>query len=76
MPARRRQLLTYLAIAVVVLFLLASLFNDRSSTSIDGILWWLAIFMFALLIVAVSVGFIQFLMARTRTRRPRRSRAR
>ena len=36
-----RQACGYLAVADVVLFLIASAFNDHSSTSVDGIVWWL-----------------------------------
>ncbi len=69
-----RQVATGLFVTDVVLFLLAAAFNDHSNTSIDGILWWIAIAVFALLIMLGVAVFIQFL--RTRRRRPKRSRAR
>jgi Na+/proline symporter len=68
-----RQTLGRLAIAVVVLFVLAAAFNDHSTTSVDGILWWIAIAGFILLIVAAFGVLVGFLLRRTR---PRRSRAR
>lgn len=71
-----RQFWTRVAVADVVLFVLASVFNDQSSTSADGILWWLAIGVFVLLLVAGSVMLIQFVWTRTRGRRLRRPRAR
>ena len=58
--------------ADVVLFVIAAALNDRSSTSVDGIIWWIAIAGFVLLVAAsfaVLVGFV-----RSRARRPRRSR--
>jgi ABC-type nickel/cobalt efflux system permease component RcnA len=67
-----RQLATGLFLADIALFLLAAAFNDRSSTSADGILWWLAIAGFALLIVFGTGVFVQFV--RTRRKRPRRAR--
>jgi ABC-type nickel/cobalt efflux system permease component RcnA len=69
-----RQVATGVFITDVVLFVLASAFNDRSSTSVDGILWWVAIAVFLLLIVFGLGVLVQFL--RTRRRRPRRSRVR
>jgi ABC-type nickel/cobalt efflux system permease component RcnA len=69
-----RQLLGRLAIAVVVLFVLAAAFNDHSSTSIDGILWWLAIAGFVLLIVVACVILVQFLRSRGKRRGQPRSR--
>ncbi|MGH2895007.1 MAG: hypothetical protein ACRDPM_17320 [Solirubrobacteraceae bacterium] len=67
-----RQILSRLAIADVVLFLIAVAFNDRGSTSVDGIIWWLAIAVFGVLIVVgcvVLVGF--FWSCGKRARRPR-----
>jgi ABC-type nickel/cobalt efflux system permease component RcnA len=69
-----RQVATGLVVLDVALFLAASAFNDHSTTSVDGILWWLAIFVFALLILVGLTVFVQFL--RARRRRPRRSRVR
>jgi ABC-type nickel/cobalt efflux system permease component RcnA len=65
-----RQVATGLFVTDVVLFLLASTFNDHSSTSVDGILWWLAIAVFALLVMFGLALVVQFM--RTRRRRPRR----
>lgn len=78
MPAilASRQLWSRLVIADVVLFVLASVFNDQSSTSADGILWWVAIGLFVLLLVAGSVMLVQFVVMRARARRLRRPRAR
>lgn len=69
-----RQVATGLFVTDVVFFLLAAAFNDQSNTSIDGILWWIAIAIFLLLIMFGLAVFVQFL--RTRRRRPKRSRAR
>jgi ABC-type nickel/cobalt efflux system permease component RcnA len=69
-----RQVATGLFVTDVVLFLLAAAFNDHSSTSVDGILWWVAIAVFLLLMMFGLAVFVQFL--RTRRRRPKRSRAR
>jgi NAD/NADP transhydrogenase alpha subunit len=68
-----RQILGRLAIAVVVLFVLAAAFNDHSTTSVDGILWWVAIAGFILLIVAACAVLVGFIV--TRRKRPRKSRA-
>jgi ABC-type nickel/cobalt efflux system permease component RcnA len=69
-----RQVATGLFVTDVVLFLLASTFNDHSSTSVDGILWWLAIAVFALLVMFGFAVLVQYM--RTRRRRPKRSRVR
>lgn len=69
-----RQVATGLFMTDVVLFLLASTFNDHSSTSVDGILWWLAIAVFALLVIFGLGLVVQFI--RTRRRRPKRSHVR
>jgi heme/copper-type cytochrome/quinol oxidase subunit 2 len=69
-----RRVATRLFLADVVLFVLASAFNDHSRTSVDGILWWIAFAGFLLLIVFGLGVFVQFM--RTRRRRPKRSRAR
>ncbi len=60
----RRQVFRYLVVVDVMLFLIASAFNDQSTTSVDGVLWWIALFLFLLLIVAGSVILIQFLISR------------
>jgi hypothetical protein len=72
--AATRRACAYLAIADVVLFLIAAAFNDHSTTSVDGIVWWIAIFGFLLLIVAGFVVIVQFLLSRGN--RPRRARPR
>jgi hypothetical protein len=69
-----RQVARGMVLTDVVLFVLASVFNDHSGTSVDGILWWLAIAVFVLLILFGFGVFVQFL--RTRRTRPRGSRAR
>lgn len=73
MPAPR-QLFSGLAIADVALFVIAAAFNNQSSTSVDGIIWWLAIALFVVIIVLAFGLVIQFI--RTRAKRPRRSRTR
>ncbi len=67
----RRQVFRYLVVLDVVLFLIASAFNDQSTTSLDGVVWWIALLVFLLLIVAASVILIQFLISRGK--RPRRT---
>jgi ABC-type nickel/cobalt efflux system permease component RcnA len=69
-----RQVAKGLVLTDVVLFVLASVFNDHSSTSVDGILWWLALAVFLLMILFGLGVFVQFM--RTRRTRPRRSRVR
>jgi len=69
-----RQLCSALAVADVVLFLVAGAFNDHSNTSVDGILWWLALFVF-LLLIAIGIYVLgRFLW--THRRQPKRRRAR
>ena len=68
-----RQLCSALAVGDVVLFLVASAFNDHSNTSVDGILWWLALFVFILLIAIGIYVLGRFLW--THRRRPKRARA-
>lgn len=69
-----RQVFKVAAIADIALFLIASAFNNHSSTSADGIIWWIAIAVFVAIIVAGSVVFLQYL--RGRMKRPRRTGAR
>jgi ABC-type nickel/cobalt efflux system permease component RcnA len=69
-----RQVAIGLVVTDIALFLLASAFNDHSNTSVDGILWWMAIAVFVLLILFGLGVLVQFL--RTRRRRPKRSRVR
>jgi hypothetical protein len=64
-----RQLCLGIVAADVVLFLVASGFNDHSNTSVDGFVWWAALVLFAVLI-AIGVYILgQFLWTRMRTRR-------
>jgi hypothetical protein len=72
--AATRRACVYLATADVVLFLIAAAFNDHSTTSVDGIVWWIAIFGFLLLIVAAFIVLVQFLLSRGK--RPTRTRPR
>jgi hypothetical protein len=74
MAVNRQQACGYLAVADVVLFLIAVAFNNQSTTSVDGIVWWIALFVFLLLILVGFVVLIQFL--HSRGKRPRRTRAR
>jgi ABC-type nickel/cobalt efflux system permease component RcnA len=69
-----RQLCSALAIGDVVLFLVAGAFNDHSNTSVDGIVWWLAVFVFLLLIAVGMYVLGRFLW--THRREPKRARAR
>ena len=49
-----RQLCIWVVAADVILFLVASAFNDHSNTSVDGFVWWAALALFAALI-AIAV---------------------
>jgi intracellular septation protein A len=69
-----RQVWSRLALADVVLFLIAAAMNDQSSTSVDGIIWWVAIALFGVLIVVACVVLVGLI--RSRARRPRRPRTR
>jgi ABC-type nickel/cobalt efflux system permease component RcnA len=68
-----RQLCSALAVGDVVLFLVAGAFNDHSNTSIDGIVWWLALLVFLLLIAVGMYVLGRFLW--THRRQPKRARA-
>lgn len=68
-----RQLCSALAVGDVVLFLVAGAFNDHSNTSVDGILWWIALFVFILLIAVGIYVLGRFLW--THRRQPKRARA-
>lgn len=67
-----RQVWRKVAIADVVLFLIAVAFNGHSNTSLDGIVWWLALALFCLMILAAFAIAVQYVI--TRLRRPRRAR--
>ena len=69
-----RQLCISLAIVDVILFLVASTFNDHSNTSADGIVWWAALGLFAALVAIGSVIFGKYTW--TRVRRASRTRTR
>jgi uncharacterized membrane protein AbrB (regulator of aidB expression) len=65
-----RQLVTGVVLADVALFLLASAINDHSNTSVDGIIWFTAIALFAVLVAIATAILGRFLW--TRWRRPAR----
>jgi uncharacterized membrane protein YhaH (DUF805 family) len=46
-----RRNLIYLAIADVVLFVIAAAFDNNSATSVDGVVWWVALLGLVLLVV-------------------------
>jgi hypothetical protein len=71
-----RQTVKAVIVADVVLFLIAAAFNDHSRTSVDGIIWWTAIVLFVLLLVAGSAGLLVHLRGRVKRpgRRPARQR--
>ncbi len=56
MPITRR-LCSAIAALDVLLFLVATAFNDHSNTSADGLVWWAALFLFVTLI-AIGVCII------------------
>jgi uncharacterized iron-regulated membrane protein len=73
-----RQLCSAIVALDVVLFLVASAFNNHSNTSADGIVWWAALALFVVLI-AIGMSILgRYLWSRRRggTRFPRRSRSR
>ncbi|MFZ0385381.1 MAG: hypothetical protein WAL22_06955 [Solirubrobacteraceae bacterium] len=71
-----RQVCRALAAVTVVLFLLASVFNDHSNSSVDGILWWTALGLFVVLI-AIGLSIMgRYLWVSRRTRSERRARSR
>jgi hypothetical protein len=71
-----RQLCSAIAAVDVILFLVASAFNDHSNTSVDGIIWWAALALFAVLI-AIGVSILsRFLWIGHQTRSARRRRSR
>jgi hypothetical protein len=73
MPTARQFCIGVLSLDVL-LFLVASAMNDHSNTSVDGIVWWAALFLFGVLIVIGTLGLGRFLV--THRRRPKRIRAR
>ena len=69
-----RQLCTAVAALDVVLFVVASAMNDHSNTSVDGIIWWAALFLFVVLMAMATVILLRYLW--THRRRPKRIRGR
>jgi amino acid transporter len=63
-----RQLCVGIVAADVVLFLVASEFNDHSNTSVDGFVWWAALALFAVLIAIAAYIMGRFLLTRLRNR--------
>jgi hypothetical protein len=61
-----RQLVTAVIALDLLLFLVASALNDHSNTSVDGILWYAALFLFAAMIVVGTVMLGRFLWIRRR----------
>jgi hypothetical protein len=61
-----RQLCLGIVVADVVLFLVASGFNDHSNTSVDGFVWWAALALFAVLIAIAVYILGHFLWTRRR----------
>jgi hypothetical protein len=61
-----RQLCLGIVVADVVLFLVASGFNDHSNTSVDGFVWWAALALFAVLIAIAAYILGHFLWTRRR----------
>ena len=61
-----RQLCYGIVAADVVLFVVASAFNDHSNTSVDGFIWWAALALFAVLIALAFFIMCSFLWTRLR----------
>jgi hypothetical protein len=61
-----RQLCTAVVVLDVVLFVVASALNDHSNTSVDGIVWYAAIFVFIAMMAGGSVMLARFLWTRRR----------
>jgi hypothetical protein len=62
-----RQLCLGIVVADVVLFLVASEFNDQSNTSVDGFVWWAALALFVVLIAIAAYILGRFLWTRRRS---------
>ena len=73
MPTARQFCIGVISLDVL-LFVVASVLNDHSNTSVDGFVWWAALFLFVLLMAIGTVGLARFLV--THRRRPKRIRAR
>jgi cytochrome c oxidase subunit IV len=71
-----RQVCIGIVAADVLLFVLASAFNDHSNTSVDGFLWWAAIAVFLVLIAIAAYIFASFLWGRWQKRNRTRWRSR
>ena len=71
---RSRNAFRSLVLADVALFLIAAAFNNHSGSSVDGVVWWIAIGLFVVMIAVGSLGLLQYL--KNRAKHPRRSRAR
>jgi heme/copper-type cytochrome/quinol oxidase subunit 2 len=69
-----RQLCSAVLVLDVGLFVLASAINDHSNTSVDGIVWYAAIFVFVALMVVGTYILVRYLW--THRRRPKRIRGR
>jgi hypothetical protein len=61
-----RQLCYGIVAVDVVLFLIASVLNDHSNTSVDGFIWWAALAVFAVLIAIAAYILGHFLWTRLR----------
>jgi hypothetical protein len=61
-----RQVCIGIVAADVILFLVASEFNDHSNTSVDGLLWWAALALFVVLIAIAACILGHFLWSRWR----------
>jgi hypothetical protein len=61
-----RQFCVGIVAADVILFLVASGFNDHSNTSVDGFLWWAAFALFATLIAIAVYILGRFVWTRRR----------
>jgi hypothetical protein len=61
-----RQACLGIVAADVVLFLVASGFNDHSNTSVDGFVWWAALALFIVLIAIAVYILGRFLWSRRR----------
>jgi hypothetical protein len=73
MPTARQFCIGVVALDLV-LFLTASAINDHSNTSVDGIIWWCALFLFVVLMATATVVLVRFLFIHRR--RPKRIRGR
>ena len=69
-----RQICIAIVTLDLALFLAASALNDHSNTSVDGFLWWAALFLFVVLMATATVILVRYLFTHRRRRKRVRGR--